>query len=316
MGGQRGQFEDRAREKGPSRQAKMGDASQIGYEDWASAVPGVRDVLDPRLAHPANAGPRAALLRTGQRDMGNTAMRLVLGVLPAGMSVLQMKLPPIAEPKVTSAPTSHKALLDKVKECRSGQSVSKEAGAGAVSAAAQWLESQGVAQFSNQADIVPGSPEFRRDPSSKASGAAQQAGSDLSTVAGFAYLYDTPQGKARYKIEIYPRALMGDSDTEAASYLTGVIGHEYVHILQFRKGGTYKSQEMEFQAWLWQAEQAVTLGTEPLTMTASQIVGNMKTYYDQLSAKDKSQYKSRFDKAWKALQERPSKAPSSGGKSK
>lgn len=216
-------------------------------------------------------------------------------------TALQRKLPGVKLPKVKSALKYPPALVSLIKAYRASKTLN--AGKKAVAEAAKWLDGQGLVRYSGQADIVAASPEFRLRPSLKAEEASRQAGvGGLGSTAGIAFLYDAPQGMPRYKVEIYPAAFGGETEQDAAGYLAGVVTHEYIHILQYRKGGKFSDAQREFQAWLWQGENALKMGVRPNREVSLQIISNLEKYYKQLPAADRKAYKARYDKVWKAIQ--------------
>ena len=87
-------------------------------------------------------------------------------------------------------------------------------------------------------------------------------------------------------------------------FLAGVITHEYIHLLQYRGRGSYSDAQMEFQAWLWQAENALKMGVKPRADAANEIMIQLKAYYAKLPAKDRRRYRARYQAALKVLSTR------------
>jgi len=220
--------------------------------------------------------------------------------LQTGQRWLQRALPGIRLPKVKGPVKYPAALLQKVKTYRAQKTDS--AGAAAVAAATRWVEGQGLASYSNQKDIAAGSPEFRKRPSPAARAIAARTGSSIGAVSGFTFSHGSQGGTQQLKVEIYPDAFRGETASDAVGYLTGVITHEYIHVLQHRKGGTHTEAQREFQAWLWQGENALRMGVSPNHEVSLQIISHLERYYKQLPRKDRTRYARRYRRVWKQIQ--------------
>lgn len=233
------------------------------------------------------------------------------GRLSMGGPVIQRKLPPVKLPAgVAAAPnwkdnaefpvkSDREAIARCLKDARRG-SCSEADGKITVYALTQWLEKKNVVQYSGQPDIWMGSPLFVRGPSPE----AQKTGVDLRKVQGFTFGFGkSAKGAPLNKVEIYPRALMGESDKQSIAHLTSVIGHEFIHVLQNRKGGKYSDAQREFQAYLWQAFEAVKMGIPPRSRVAGGIWGELRKHYGNLKKNDMKKHKTCFGYARFYLQE-------------
>lgn len=220
---------------------------------------------------------------------------------------IQRALPAITEPSAPNLATMDPATRTQLRTFVQNWESTGGNPASATSAtvlATSWLESQGIVQYSGQSDIVHGSPFYLRSPSPQAHSAASPRPIGGYRVAGFTF--NTTTGTTPlYKVEIYPRGLLGDSVDDRIGFLLGVIVHEYMHILQFRAGATAAGQpaeaQREFQAWLWQAEHFRDLGIRSRTSGSSQISQHLQTYFSQLSPADQVAYQSRYQAAQVAL---------------
>ena len=104
--------------------------------------------------------------------------------------------------------------------------------------------------------------------------------------------------KNQYKVEIYDRALTGSSVKELVGAVASYITHEYIHVLQYRQKGRFSEAQREFQAYLWQAEQAVNLGIPLLGTVWEEIATQLEKYYKQLPSAERRAYKARYVKAY------------------
>jgi hypothetical protein len=128
---------------------------------------------------------------------------------------------------------------------------------------------------------IEDSPEFLRSPSGRANRAA--GGTLTGNDSGFAYTIRT-EPDVKYKVEIYPRAFIGNSTEESLAYLMGVLVHEYIHTEQYHRqdqpgAAQFSDIQQELQAWAWQAQNIVAMGLSPRTMGAQQIISNIRHYY-------------------------------------
>lgn len=283
------------------------------------------------LAGPGNMTP-ADILQL-QRAAGNQAVlrliqtRLAVGpadygaVLPVqsemggsyespgvgGTDVVQRQLPNVNLPRVGAQEggITYPANLTRLARAWMDDSLDNTKGATLTRAVSAWAENQGLVQYNGQADIVPGSPEFNARPSSKAAAFLRQSNAPTATT-GLAYTYDQRDGNPRYKVEIYPTALQGDSEKEVVAFLAQVITHEYIHVLQFRQQAT-DTTSREFQAYLWQAENALRMGIEPNSATANQILGQLSDNYAKLPPTSRRSLRARFEAARRALSASPAR---------
>jgi hypothetical protein len=217
-------------------------------------------------------------------------------------AVLQRALPAINLPQV-KAPLVYPTQLITLANAYMQNTLDETKARALCNAAAAWLEGRGMVNYRGQNDIVPGSPEFLKRPSLEAENKARQSGISLTSTAGFTYLYDTVRGRTRFKVEIYhPDAFQGDSAKELIGFLSSVITHEYIHILQNRRGGAQTNAQREFQAYLWQAEQALRMGIRPSGDAAGKIVTQLEIYYKKLTRADRRTYANRYRRAYRALQ--------------
>lgn len=141
----------------------------------------------------------------------------------------------------------------------------------------------------NQSFITDDSPDFRSYPSGRASDAS--GGTVTDSVSGFTYTYSTEP--LQFKVEIYPRAFIGNSPEESLAYLMGVIVHEYIHTQQFNRqaqpgASQFSDAQTELQAWAWQAQNAVAMGLARNTMGAQQIISNISHYWQAFLATNPS----------------------------
>jgi len=199
---------------------------------------------------------------------------------------LQRALPAIAAPSIPNLAdinaTTRSQLIQSV---RTFITSSTEAdGQAAVAAVTSELESLGTIQYSGQSDIDTTSPRFLRSPSGPASSQGATPG-----LAGFSF-----QVAGINKVEIYPRAFIGDSADESLAYLAGIIIHEFIHILQNRVGGSQTDDEREFQAWLWQAEHVDELGIPPRSQGSRQILLKLADHWPHLPPAVRSALQSRY----------------------
>lgn len=256
-----------------------------------------RDAINVTPAHSIDLGNYLIL----QRKVGNKAVQEAVG----NQSIIQRRLPSVKMPAAPAASKYPAGLMRAAQDYLKNKLDSYKAEV-LTDAVAKHLEGQGTVKFKGQPDVVPGSPEFKKGASSEAKRVAStRKGMDLSVAAGFTYEYDRKGGKPRYKVEIYyPNAFTGLSANEVIGFLAGVITHEYIHLLQYRGGGAHTDAQMEFQAYLWQAENAIKMGIKPRGDAANEIMAQLKAYYKKLSAKDRRRYRSRYRVAFKALRTR------------
>ena len=171
-------------------------------------------------------------------------------------------------------------------------SPSVETGRAAVSAIATALEQAGEVQYSRP-ELTNSSPQFNMLPSPTA---GNFIGSG-STVAGFTFPIN-----GRIKVEIYRRAFTGSDAANSLGFLTGVILHEYIHVLQNIAQLEGSDAQREFQAWLWQAEHLAELGIVTGTEAARQIASQLRNYFGQMPASERTRRSQRrFDRAIAAL---------------
>ncbi|MBN1147936.1 MAG: hypothetical protein JXA78_11830 [Anaerolineales bacterium] len=212
---------------------------------------------------------------------------------PASAGLLQraMPLPESDLPQLSAIPDADRqAMTTLVAAYRADRSAAN--GQAAVNSVVQYLESQGVIHYTGQTDIEQGSPEdpalgtpeFRLAPSSRATTAF---GRDLSSDSGCQYAVSA--APPMFKVEIFPRAMMGNSDEESLAYLIGILVHEFIHIEQGRReaqGQQTTVPEREFQAWLWQAEHVAELGINYGTEGYRQIILGLQQYFGEIPSPD------------------------------
>ncbi|MBN1147916.1 MAG: hypothetical protein JXA78_11730 [Anaerolineales bacterium] len=235
-----------------------------------------------------------------QSVLGNQGVQRLLGKLEQPKSAqataipaIQRKLPPISPPAVTTK-LSYPANLTKLAQSYLNRP-STFGAQSLVNAVANWLQTQGLVNYKSP-DIVAGSPQFMSSPSGAAKQLATQKKMDLSSAAGFAYSQNN-----QYKVEIYERALTGNSANELIGTAASYITHEYIHILQYRQKGHFSEAQSEFQAYLWQAEHAVNLGIPLLGTAWEEITTQLENYYKQLPGADRQAYKARYVTAYIAI---------------
>ena len=224
-----------------------------------------------------------------------------------------LPLPEADMPELAGVPSEARAgLLPPVQAYLAGPS--NATGQAAVNAVVDFLQGQGTVQYTGQADIVQvegRAPEFRRQgPSGRATDAFE--GRLSGDESGCAFTYSTTP-TPRYKVEIYPHALIGDSAEESLAYLMGVLVHEFVHVQQYRQeaqSGTIASgPEQEIQAWLWQAEHMTELGIPSRSAGSRQIAIKLDEYFPQLSPGMQGQLRQRVEAARERLNQPRSASP-------
>ncbi len=275
-----------------ARAFTVGNHVVMGAGEYQPGSPSGQRLLGHELTHVVQQ-QKARVPNFSNRNTNNTVRRnrgfkqaIQVSEPHVQRNVLRGRDLPVIAPFTASQTSTFTRLVQTYLTTRN-----QEDGRAVVTAVALALEDAGVVHY-NRRDVDSHSPQFRRRPSIAAS---ESSGSNHDE-AGYTFAFN-----GKIKVEIYPHAFIGSDAHNSLGFLTGVIIHEYIHVLQNLSGPQGSDAQREFQAWLWQAEHIAQLGITPGTEGSRQISGLLRRYYRQLPAPEKRRFRRRFNNAVDAL---------------